>query len=65
MSRTRASRSDPRSRDTSTIGGSIDNDAKAETVVPCGTPSADTAVTTDTGVATPAITSRNWADRSG
>src|SRR3954470_6780960 len=56
-SRTSASSSDALSRATSTIGGSIDRDAKALTVVPCGSPPA-IAVTTDTGVATPAITSR-------
>lgn len=39
------------------MGGCIDNDAKALTVVPCGRPPS-IAMTTVTGVATPAIASR-------
>ena len=62
-SRTSWSSSEDRSRDTRTMGGFIDSEAKALTVVPCGRPSA-IAVTTDTGVATPAMTSRNAACRA-
>nr|WP_255566122.1 hypothetical protein [Mumia sp. zg.B21] len=50
-SRTRVSSDERASSETSIIGGSIDNDMKALTVVPWGTPSSST-VTTDTAAAT-------------
>src|SRR6476620_2264990 len=48
--------SEVRSSETRTMGGAIDKDAKALTVVPCGR-SPSIAVTTETGVQTAAITS--------
>ena len=60
---TTPSRSDDRASDTRTIGGSIDSEAKALTVVPCGRPWSR-AVTTDTGVQTSVIAARNAPARS-
>lgn len=53
-----ARRSEPRSRETRIIGGPIDSDVNALTVVPCGRRSSK-AVMTATGVQTLAMTSRN------
>jgi hypothetical protein len=61
VSRMKVSRSEPRSSAIITIGGFIDSDAKELMVVPCGRFPA-MVVTTDTGVHTPAITSRNVSD---